>query len=179
MSSINIRPQEIPSKGLRVPGPRSRKKRSVLVILCTGLVTLIAIPVIGLTFAAMTTSDGIEGFGEEPIEHYVAERAYSMAWNTRDNPIQRILSPAARVVLVKRMPGHCTSPKNSSWSPRSAADSSMRWALERAPEPPFEDTDREYISQVRFFTFFGYPAGDIYVTCGGDSGSVFQPSWWP
>ncbi len=121
------------------------------------LTLFVALPAVGLAVAKWSIEDGTDSFRSDPIEHEVARRAYSMAWVHRDNPIQRLLSPAGRVVAVTQAPGHCAS------KPGLLNDRAIR----------------EYTALVRFYTFFGYPAGDVYLSCGGTAASSRKPLGWP
>ena len=125
------------NKGLRV--------LSVLL----GLTVLVAF---GLVVTRWTVDEGIDRFRGDPVAHAIAREAYMMAWVHRDNPIQRALAPAARVVAVERKPGHC------------------RGSL--TPEPLL----RDYTARVRFYTAFRIPMADVYITCGGGSASSNPPT---
>jgi hypothetical protein len=140
------------------------------------LAGLVVLPVIGLVVAVLITDDGIDSFRDDPVAHWVAQDAYSFAWVHHDNPIQRSLSPAARVVIVKHVGDHCAKPKGwSGYAPSNSGRPSFP-AISREPESPYADVEREYVAQVRFYTFFGYPADDVYLTCG--SASSIKPAKW-
>ncbi len=147
----------------------------VSLLILVGLVALLAV---GLVVAILITDDGIEGFSDDPAAYRVAQEAYKMAWVHRDNPIQRVLTPAARVVLVARLAGHCTSPNGWSGTRSLPNDRSSVPAIGPRPDSPFTDVEREYISQVRFYTFFGYPVANVFLTCGNSSASSFKPPKW-
>jgi hypothetical protein len=53
--------------------------------------------------------NGVDRYRHDPAMHAVARRAIDVAWMHNDNPIGRLLMPAARVVSVTREPGHCPS----------------------------------------------------------------------
>jgi hypothetical protein len=141
------------------------------------LLVVAALPFIGLVVSVLITNDGINDFDASPAAHWAAEKAYTFAQVHRDNPLQRLLTPAAQVVMVKRMPDHCTRPKIRSYIALDSNGQQGPRAIQPGPSSPFADVEREYIAQVRFFTFFGYPADDVYITC--DSASSQRPSWWP
>ena len=141
------------------------------------LAGLVALPIIEVVVVVSITDDGIDSFRDDPVGHWVAQEAYAFAWVHRDNPIQRVLAPAARVVMVQRMPEHCTTPRGWSGYGPSNGDPPSFPALAPGPESPYADVEREYIAQVRFYTFFGYPVDDVYITC--NSASSRRPSWWP
>ena len=109
----------------------------------------IAFAASGLFVTRWTVDAGIDRFRADPVEHAIAREAYLMAWVHRDNPIQRALAPAARVVAVERKPGHCTRSESLT------------------PESPF----RDYTARVRFYTVFRLPMANVYITCGGRSAS--------
>ena len=115
---------------------------TALRVLLLVLAGLVALPVIGLVVAVLITDDGIDSFRDDPVAHWVAQEAYSFAWVHRDNPIQRVLAPAARVVMVKRMPEHCTTPEGSSGYATSNGDRSSFPALAPGPESPYADVER-------------------------------------
>ena len=139
------------------------------------LLILLVLPPIGLAVARWSVDDGIDGFQADPIAHEVAKRAHSMAWVHRDNPIQRILSPAGRVVAVTRAPEHCKSPEVSNFVLPSRPGAS----LTRVPPRPIDSAVREYTALVRFYSFFRYPVSDVYISCGGSSASSLRPPEWP
>ncbi len=138
------------------------------------LLIVLMLPPVGLAVARWSVDDGIDGFQADPIAHVVAKRAYAIAWVHRDNPIQRMLSPAARVVAVTRASGHCTSPEPRGYVVRSRPGAS----LTRTPPQPVDRVVREYTALVRFYSFFEYPADDVYITCGGSSASSRRPPNW-
>ena len=138
------------------------------------LLIMLVLPPVGLAVARWSVDDGIDGFQADPIAHEVAKRAYSMAWVHRDNPIQRMLSPAGRVVAVTRAPAHCTTSKR-----RIYGSSRPGASLMRIPPQPIDRVIREYTALVRFYSFFGYPVSDVYISCGGSSASSQRPSEWP
>ncbi len=113
------------------------------------LLGLTAFAASGLGITSWTVDAGIDRFRADPVAHAFARRAYRMAWVHRDNPIQRALAPAARVVAVERKPEHCARRESP------------------APESPF----RAYTARVRFYTVFRLPMADVYITCGGRSAS--------
>ena len=91
-------------------------------------------------------SSGVARFERNPdlAIGRVAAAAYEAAWMRNDNPIGRMLMPAARVRRVWRDPGHC------------------------APsEPGGREPYADYRAEVRFYTYFGIPAKVVHVTCGG------------
>ena len=142
------------------------------------LVAMVALPAIGLFVAVLITDDGIERFSSDPVAHWIAQDAYRMAWVHHDNPIQRVLAPAARVVLVANVAGHCTTPKSRSGDGALSINRSRSPAIGPRQESPFADIEREYVSKVRFYTFFGYPADDVFLTCGNSSVSNIEPPEW-
>ena len=132
---------------------------------------ILLLPPVGLAVAVWIVDDGIDRFQADPVVHEVAQRAYSMAWIHRDNPIQRVLAPAARVVTVTRAPELCTSREPRAYIPPPSPRASL------VPGPPH--AGREYVALVRFYSFFGYPMSDVYTTCGGSAASSIRPSNWP
>ena len=108
---------------------------------------------IGWLVPRLLIRDGVDLFTSDPVAHLVAQEALSGAWQLQDNPLARLLTPAARVVQVWRDPGHC---------PLSEPGGKERYAAWRA--------------RVRLYTFFALPAGTIHVTCGGWHWSRFPPA---
>jgi len=151
------------------------KALPVSLLILAGLVLL---PTVGLVVAVLITDDGIDSFSDDPVAHWVAKEAYRMAWVHRYNPIQRILAPVARVVLVTRVAGHCTTPKAWFGYESLPNDRPSLPAIGPGPKSPFADVEREYISQVRFYTLFGYPVNDVFLTCGNSSVSSIKPPKW-
>ena len=94
-------------------------------------------------------SDGVDRFSD-PARRAVAGRAVEAAWLLQDNPIARAAAPGARVVEVRADPGHCSP-----------------------AEPGGREPYADYRARVRYHTFFGLPAGTVYVRCGGWSWSRF------
>lgn len=129
--------------------PMNKGLRVLSVLL--GLTVFVAF---GLVVTRWTVDEGIDRFRADPVAHAIAGRAYMMAWVHRDNPIQRALAPAARVVAVERKPGHCT----------------------RRGSPTPEPLLRDYTARVRFYTVFRLPMADVYLTCGGRSASSSPPT---
>jgi hypothetical protein len=74
----------------------------------------------------------------------VAAAAHQAARMHNDNPIGRLLFPAARVTRVWRDPGHCP-----------------------ATEPGGREPHADYRAEVRLYTYFGVPGKTLQVTCGG------------
>ena len=140
-------------------------------VLTRAFLLILLLPPVGLAVAIWFVDDGIDRFQADPVVHEVAQRAYSMAWIHRDNPIQRLLTPAARVVTVIRAPELCTSREPRAYVPPPNPRASL------VPSPP--DAGREYVALVRFYSFFGYPMSDVYITCGGSAASSIRPSNWP
>jgi hypothetical protein len=89
---------------------------------------------------------GVEGFdrGPDPRAAAMAHEAQMAAWMHNDNPIGRVLWPAARVERVWWEPGHCPS-----------------------PGPGADGWLAAYRAQVRFYSFFAIPGPVLDVTCGG------------
>ena len=135
------------------------------------ILLILLLPPVGLAVAVWIVDDGIDRFQADPVVHEVARRAYSMAWIHRDNPIQRVLAPAARVVTVTRAPGLCTSREPRAYVPPPSSRASL------VPSP--SHAGREYVALIRFYSFFGYPMSDVYTTCGGSAASSIRPSNWP
>src|SRR5687768_11679410 len=85
-------------------------------------------------------SSGIDEFrrNPDPAIGAVAVAAHQAAWIHNDNPIGRLLTPAAKVKRVWRDAGHC---------------------------PPSDPGGREpfadYRAEVQFYTYFGIPAGTL------------------
>ena len=156
----------MPGQSSKHDDPQPRK-----MVLTRVLLLILMLPPVGLAVAAWIVDDGIDRFQADPVVHEVAQRAYSMAWVHRDNPIQRLLTPAARVVTVIRAPELCTSREPRAYVPPPNPRASL------VPSPP--DAGREYVALVRFYSFFGYPMSDVYTTCGGSAGSSIRPSNWP
>ena len=142
------------------------------------VIGLFVLPAFALAVAVWTTDDGIEDFHADPAAHRVAQKAYAMAWVHRDNPIRRILAPAARVVVVARVAGHCGTPKGWSGDAVTQDDRPDFPALGPGPESPYAEVEHEYVAQVHFYTFFGYPADDVYLKCGASSASSRKPPEW-
>lgn len=124
--------------------------RILLLLLGFLFFSVVGLPLLSITVARLVVDDGIENFRGDPVAYEVARRAYVMAEAHRDNPMQRLIAPAARVVAVTRKPGHCPPSSGADFRPDAAVL-------------------REYTAQVRFHTFFGYPVEDVYIECGGDS----------
>ena len=135
------------------------------------LLMFLVLPPVGLAVAVWAVDDGIDRFQADPVVHGVAQRAYASAWMHRDNPIQRLLTPAARVVAVTRAPELCKSREPLVYVPLPRPGASL------VPSPPHGG--REYVALVRFYSFFGYPMSDVYITCGGSAGSSIRPADWP
>lgn len=114
----------------------------------TGLFFLL---LIGWFLPRWLVNDGTARYRNDAAMHSVAQRAYADAWMHNDNPIGRLLTPAARVVSVTQVPSHCP------WGPGS--------------DQPYAD----YQAQVRFYTVFAIPAGTLYGTCGGWRWARFPP----
>ena len=140
-------------------------------VLTWAFLLILLLSPVGLAVAVWIVDDGIDRFQADPVVHEVARRAYSMAWIHRDNPIQRLLTPAARVVTVTRAPKLCTSREPRAYVPPPSPRASL------VPSPPHGG--REYVALVRFYSFFGYPMSDVYITCGGSAASSIRPSNWP
>ena len=139
------------------------------------LLMFLVLPPVGLAVAVWAVDDGIDRFQADPVVHGVAQRAYASAWMHRDNPIQRLLTPAARVVAVTRAPELCKSREPPVFVPPPRPGAGLVPSL--VPSPPHGG--REYVALVRFYSFFGYPMSDVYITCGGSAGSSIRPSNWP
>ena len=88
--------------------------------------------------------DGLARFRQDANSWTVAVAAYQAAWMLNDNPIGRVLLPAAQVEEVKHEPGSC--PKGEPGSDGALSQSTAR---------------------VRFHTWFGIPGPSVRVTCGG------------
>lgn len=123
--------------------------RMLLFVLGFLFVSVVALPLLSVTVARLVIDDGIESFRSDPVAYKVAGKAHALAQAHRDNPIQRLIAPAARVMAVTHKPGHCP----------------------QSPDQPDAAVLREYTAQVRFHTFFGYPVEDVYIECGGESAS--------
>ncbi len=145
--------------------------RMLLLLLGFLFVSVVALPLLSVTAARLIIDDGIESFRSDPVAYKVASKAYAMAQVHRDNPIQRLMAPAGRVVAVTRKPGHCVQPPATAARP-STNNPTGYPSLAKVPEQPDAAVLREYTAQVRFYTFFGYPVEDVYVECGGDSASA-------
>lgn len=143
----------------------------LLRILAFLFVSVVVLPLLSVTVGRLIIDDGIEHFHSDPVAYKVARNAFVAAQLHRDNPIQRIMAPAGRVVAVTLKPGHCRQPAGSVRSQLPSGGQAGRPSLAAAPGDPDAAVMREYIAQVRFHTFFGYPVEDVYVECGGDSAS--------
>lgn len=109
-----------------------------LTIFLSGAISVVALGVIS---NVLLLNDGVEQFRDDPLTYRVAQESLPMAWAYRDNPIQRFLTPWASVRDVEP-------------TVRSRTDADAR-------------TRRYLVARVRFFSLFGLPAGDIYVTFHG------------
>ncbi len=96
--------------------------------------------------------DGVNQYQHDPTMYAVAQRAVQDAWMHNDNPIGRLLMPAARVVSVTKVPGHCPS------------------------GPGADQPYAEYRARVRYYTVFAIPAATLYVSCGGWRWSKYPPA---
>lgn len=88
--------------------------------------------------------DGVDRFRDDRATYVVVAEAYEAAWLLNDNPVVRLLLPAARVTEVKYEPGSCP-----------------------VGEPGSDSPYAQYKARVRFYTFFAIPGPSIVVTCGG------------
>lgn len=132
------------------------------------LVSVVALPLLSITVGRLVVDDGIENFRSDPLAYKVARNAYDLAQRHRDNAVQRLFAPAARVVAVTFKPGHCLKAASSVSSPSSNGQG-RRPSPGKASADPDAAALREYTAQVRFHTFFGYPVEDVFLECGGDS----------
>ena len=140
--------------------------------LLLGLATFLIFGVVALRF---TIEDGTKKFANADAR-MAAEQAYADAWRHRDNPLQRIVSPAASVVLLATLPGHCND--GSGKPPPAEAPRPDGAALRPDPALAAGDTAQPvFAAQVRFYTLFGIPVGDVYVACG--SVTETPPDGWP
>lgn len=130
----------------------------------------VAVAILGMTVTLWRVDDGIDRFRENPLALTVARRAYVMAQVHRDNIFQRLLSPVATVVAVKRFAGHCLDPVSEVRQAPASNRPGMP-ALMPGPAQPDAAALREYKAQVRFYTFFAVPVADVSVSCGGDGAS--------
>lgn len=142
--------------------------RILLLALGFLLVSMVALPLLSITVGRLVIDDGIESFRSDPLAYKVARNAYDLAQRHRDNPVQRLVAPAARVVAVTFKPGHCLNAASSGSLP-SSNGKARRPSLGKTSADPDAAVMREYTAQVRFHTFFGYPVEDVFVECGGDS----------
>lgn len=99
---------------------------------------------VGFSLPRVLIHDGVKGFRGDPLAVVVAERAYNAAWMLNDNPLARVLLPAARVQNVEVVPGSCPS----GW-------------------PGYGEPDADYTTHVRFYTLFAIPGPTVSVSCGG------------
>jgi len=136
-----------------------------------------AVAILGITITTWRIDDGLDRFRQDPLAHTVARDAYLMAQVHRDNIFQRLLAPFARVVSVTRRAGHCLAPASRVTQTPLPAGSGPP-ALARIPGRPAEAALREYTAQVRFYTFFAIPAGEVYLSCGGHDASSIKPPGW-
>jgi len=141
----------------------------ILRILVFLFISMVALPLLSVTVGLLAVDDGIESFRSDPVAYKVARNAYRIAQASRDNPVQRLIAPAGRVVAVTRKPGHCLQPAADVRAQTPSSSQVGRPSLGKASEDPDAAVMREYTAQVRFHTFFGYPTEDVYVECGGDS----------
>jgi len=140
--------------------------------LLLGLATFLIFGVVALRF---TVETGVRQFANADAR-IAAEQAYAEAWRHRDNPLQRIVSPAASVVALATLPGNC--PTGDSTPPPAEALPPDGAALTRDPALAAGDTAQPvFAAQVRFYTLFGIPVGDVYVACG--SVTETPPDGWP
>lgn len=89
-------------------------------------------------------SDGVDRYRDDRARYVVAAEAYEAAWLFNDNPVGRVLLPAARVTEVKYEPGSCPE-----------------------GEPGSDSSYAQYRARVRFYTLFAIPGPSMIVTCGG------------
>lgn len=141
--------------------------RILLIALGFLLVSVVVLPLLSVTVALLGVDDGIESFRSDPVAYEVAKSAFRAAQASRDNPIQRLVAPAGRVVAVTRKPGHCLQPVSSVREQLPPNGQAGRPSLAQEPEHPDAAVMREYTALVRFHNFFGYPVEDVYVECGG------------
>ena len=120
-------------------GPELVAAARAAVLLVFGLIALV---VLGHGITKILVDSGVENF-RSPEERRLAEAAVRVAWLNIDNPIQRVYTPAVRVTVVERAPGHCDDPT--------------------IPEGPRKD----YRAKVSIYTLFAIPARTAYLTCGG------------
>jgi hypothetical protein len=102
------------------------------------------IAVVGFAIPRWLVPDGLSRFRHDAHAWTVAVAAYQAAWMLNDNPIGRVLLPAARVEEVRHEPGSC--PKG---------------------EPGSDGAMSQYTARVRFHSWFGIPGPSVRVTCGG------------
>lgn len=128
---------------------------------------------LGLVIAHRSIDSGIDDFQHDRIAHAVAKKAHEVAWVHVDNPIQRLLMPAAKVVLVEPRAGHCNSVGSSDGAANMNVPRDPRMRLRADPGVATLDPSwaqmREYVARVRFYTSFGIPAVAVSVTCKGAS----------
>lgn len=142
--------------------------RKFLGLLAATFVGVTAVAVLGIAVALLIVDDGTDRFRSDPLAYSVANEALRMSRVHRDHPLQRLLTPAARVVAVTRLVGHCNNRAQDLVQPAGSAQPGFP-ALAQFPDPPREIGVHEYTALVRFYTAFGIPAGDVYLTCGGSS----------
>lgn len=80
--------------------------------------------------------------GADAAAATVAREAHQLTYAMLDHPVQRLFIPGWRVVDVRLEPGRCT-------------------------EPLGEPALRDYVADVRLYTFFALPYRTVAVTCGG------------
>ena len=78
--------------------------RILLLALGFLLVSVVVLPLLSITVGRLVIDDGIESFRGDPLAYKVARNAYDMAQRHRDNAVQRLFAPAARVVAVTFKP---------------------------------------------------------------------------
>ncbi len=108
------------------------------------MLVLTLVAAAGVMLPRWLVPNGLTRFRQDANAWTVAVAAYQAAWMLNDNPIGRVLFPAARVEEVKHEPGSC--PKG---------------------EPGSDGKLSQYTARVRFHTWFGIPGPTVRVTCGG------------
>ena len=99
---------------------------------------------IGWAVPRWLVGDGVEEFRSDPERHSMAAEAHDLTLRLQESPIERLFIPGVRVVRVEREPGHC-----------------------EAGEPGASEPMADFTATVRLYSWFGIPAGEVRVSCGG------------